>query len=206
MIHRLIRIFNANGAEQIAIVANDLYPETAEYVRKLMSEPFGKHCRLVVKSTPSSMHSLYALSSLLEEGSFCLTTVDTIFREEEFARYIEDFSTTPYDGLMGVSDFIDDERPLYVETGEHLMISGFGDTATQDSKYISGGIYGLKPICLQTLQRCMAEGLHRMRNFQRGLIKDGRKLQAWPFSKVLDIDHASDILKAEQFLATDKAL
>ena len=107
---------------------------------------------------------------------------------------------------MGVGDFIDDERPLYVETGDQLMISGCGDKATQDSKYISGGIYGLKPICLQTLRRCMAEGQHRMRNFQRGLIKDGRKLQAWPFSKVLDIDHASDILKAEQFLATDKAL
>ena len=39
-----------------------------------------------------------------------------------------------------------------------------------------------------------------MRNFQRGLIEDGRHLLAYPFSKVLDIDHASDIEKAEQLM------
>jgi hypothetical protein len=46
----------------------------------------------------------------------------------------------------------------------------------------------------------MERGESRMRNFQRGLIRDGRQLRAFPFSKVLDIDHASDIVKAETFL------
>ena len=39
-----------------------------------------------------------------------------------------------------------------------------------------------------------------MRNFQRALVEDGLHLEAWPFSKILDVDHASDIEKAEQFL------
>ena len=39
-----------------------------------------------------------------------------------------------------------------------------------------------------------------MRNFQRALIADGLKLMAFNFDKVLDIDHASDIQKAEDFL------
>jgi hypothetical protein len=39
-----------------------------------------------------------------------------------------------------------------------------------------------------------------MRNFQRGLIRDGLALKAYPFSKVLDIDHVGDIKKAEDFL------
>ena len=39
-----------------------------------------------------------------------------------------------------------------------------------------------------------------MRNFQRGLIEDGLQLMAFPFSKVLDIDHAGDIEKAEKFI------
>jgi hypothetical protein len=47
----------------------------------------------------------------------------------------------------------------------------------------------------------MAEGQSRMRNFQRGLIQDGLHLRAYPFSKILDIDHAEDIQKAEAFLA-----
>ena len=40
-----------------------------------------------------------------------------------------------------------------------------------------------------------------MRNFQRQLVADGLKLKAWPFSKILDVDHAADIAKAEQFLS-----
>ena len=46
----------------------------------------------------------------------------------------------------------------------------------------------------------MERGESRMRNFQRALIAHGLHLQAHPFSKVLDIDHATDIAKAEAFL------
>ena len=47
----------------------------------------------------------------------------------------------------------------------------------------------------------MERGESRMRNVQRALLTDGRQLTAWAFSKVLDIDHADDIKKAEAFLA-----
>ena len=40
-----------------------------------------------------------------------------------------------------------------------------------------------------------------MRNFQRALLRDGLKLKAWPFSKVIDIDHLADMAKAEAFLS-----
>ena len=40
-----------------------------------------------------------------------------------------------------------------------------------------------------------------MRNFQRALVRDGYVMTAWPFSKVFDIDHVSDIQKAETFLS-----
>ena len=40
-----------------------------------------------------------------------------------------------------------------------------------------------------------------MRNFQRALLNDGFRLKAFVFSYVFDIDHASDIEKAEDFLS-----
>ena len=46
----------------------------------------------------------------------------------------------------------------------------------------------------------MSEGPERMRNFQRRLVERGMKLIAHPFSKIIDIDHAEDIAKAEEFL------
>ena len=145
------------------------------------------------------MHSLFEISHLLTGGPFILTTVDTVFREEEFAQYVEAFRHCDSDGLMGVTSYIDDESPLYVETSTDMNILAFLD-ASATCKYISAGIYGLHENALLTLDNCMKRQESRMRNFQRALLADGLQLQAYPFSKVFDIDHASDITKAEQFL------
>ena len=203
LLTRLVRIFNSCGAERIVIIVNDLNPLAEQHVRKLMAQPGGGHIHLVVQTTPSSMHSFFALSQHLEDAPFCLTTVDTIFKESDFRNYLDYFAQSEVDGVMGVTDFIDDEKPLYVATYDALDITAFLD-ATTSCKYISGGIYGLTAPALQTLQRCMAEGQSRMRNFQRGLIADGLRLKAFPFSKILDVDHASDIEKAEAFLLSEK--
>ena len=199
LLTRLVRIFNACGAERIVIIVNDLNPLAEQHVRNLMAQPGGENIHLVVQTTPSSMHSFFALSQHLTDAPFCLTTVDTIFKELDFRAYLDYFEQSETDGVMGVTDFIDDEKPLYVATNEALDITAFLD-ASESCKYISGGIYGLTAPALQTLRRCMAEGQSRMRNFQRGLIADGLRLKAFPFSKILDVDHASDIPKAERFL------
>lgn len=199
LIARLLRIFHQCGAEETVVIVNQLHPETEAFVRQLMNEQTYGPIRLVTKTTPSSMHSFYELSPFLQDAPFCLTTVDTIFREEEFADYIRRFRDSKADGMMAVTDYIDDESPLYVGTDADLRITAFNDSNMGD-RYISGGIYALTPKALPTLQRLMREGQSRMRNFQRGLIADGLHLQACPFSKILDVDHAEDIRKAEEFL------
>ena len=193
MIERLVRIFVRQGAERVVVIVNDRVPETKEFLLCLKEE---LPIELVVKNTPSSMHSFHEISHLLGDGKFCLTTVDTIFREEEFSRYIQAFRSLEVDGLMAVTDYVDDEKPLYISTDEALRITGFHDEATSDCHYI----YCLTPPALDTLHRCMEKGLSRMRNFQRQLVADGLRLEAWPFSKIVDVDHAEDIVKAESFL------
>lgn len=199
MIDRLIHIFAKNGAEQVVVIINNEVAQTKEHLallKKVSEVPL----EVIVKTTPSSMHSFYELSTYLKDDKFCLTTVDTIFREEEFSRFIEAFKASDKDGLMAVTDYIDDEKPLYISTDEELNITGFHDARTPDCRYISGGIYCLTPKSIDTLQRCMENGMSRMRNFQRQLVADGLHLAAYPFSKILDVDHASDIEKAEAFL------
>lgn len=198
MIARLMRIFSQCQAEEIIVMVNQLHPQTATFVRKY-AKTLPCPVRLVEKTTPSSMHSFFEISPLLAGAPFCLTTVDTIFREADFKEYIAAFQASKVDGMMAVTDFIDDEKPLYVGTDETLNITGFFD-AQGTATYISGGIYCLTPKTLQTLQRCMTEGQSRMRNFQRALVADGFHLKAYPFPKILDVDHASDIVKAEMFL------
>ena len=53
---------------------------------------------------------------------------------------------------------------------------------------------------IDVLNKCMEKGLSRMRNFQRQLVTEGMSLVAYPFSKILDVDHVEDIMKAEKFL------
>lgn len=200
MIDRLLRIFAANDADEIVVIVNRLHPETEHHLRLLQAGSWRGRLRIVVKTTPSSMHSFFEISPFLSDAPFCLTTVDTIFREEEFADYIEQFRRSTADGLMAVTDFIDDEKPLYVGTDNELNITGFFDE-NKDCQYISGGIYCLQPQAIETLRRCVASGQSRMRNFQRQLVKDGLALRAHVFSKILDVDHATDIRKAESFLS-----
>lgn len=198
LIERLVRIFARQGADSINIIVNEQQPETLAHIRELQKLfPIN----VVVKSTPSSMHSLHALSHLLRGDKFCLTTVDTLFHEEEFAEYIKTFKESDGDGIMAVTDYIDDEKPLYVDTDSQLDITAFCDKPTENSRYISGGIYGLTPKAIDILDECMAEGIERMRNFQRRLVDGGMRLKAYPFTKIIDIDHAEDIAKAESFIS-----
>ncbi len=198
LIERLIRIFARNGASSINIIVNEQQPETVEFIKSIK---VGCPINIVIKSTPSSMHSMHALSHLLRGEKFCLTTVDTLFREDEFANYIKKFEEYEGDGIMAVTDYIDDEKPLYIATDENMEITAFCDKPTPETHYISGGIYGLSPKALDILDRCMNDGIHRMRNFQRRLVESGMKLKAFPLGKIIDIDHAEDIIKAEEFIA-----
>lgn len=209
LIDRLIRIFMENDADEIVVICNDHTPLVKEHLVSNLLPLTSNLLKIVVKSTPSSMHSFFEISHLLTGGPFILTTVDTVFREEEFAQYVQAFRHCEADGLMGVTSYIDDESPLYVETTPDMSITAFLDTPPHLSlttnlspltTYISAGIYGLHGNALLTLDRCIQRQESRMRNFQRALLADGLQLQAYPFSKVFDIDHASDIRKAEQFL------
>ena len=199
MIDRLVRIFVAAGAKEVCVVCN---PSSEAYIKS--RQEAGAPLRSIVRTTPSSMHSMYELMPMLEgDEPFVLTTVDTVFRESEFLAYVAAFekmvAAGEADGLMGVTTYIDDEKPLYVATDDDLNIRAFLD-ADENPRYVSGGVYGLTPRALATLRRCVDRGESRMRNFQRALLTDGLQLKAFLLTKVIDVDHASDIAKAEALL------
>lgn len=204
MIRRLIDIFCNCGAESVSIIVNEQMTQVREYleeVKKTLPVPM----RLVVKSTPSSMHSFYEVSSVFPAGSkFILTTVDTIFKEEDFRAYAAAFEAdTTMDGYMAVTSFIDDEKPLYIDVDSDMNITAFRDKPWDGVKYISGGIYGLTTPALDVLRECIDNGVSRMRNYQRALVEAGLRLRAYPFPKIVDVDHAADIPTAKAFIGAE---
>lgn len=198
MILRLMNIFRRCNAESISVIINDFMPEVREFLDTLsLDVPLN----VVVKSTPSSMHSFWELSKVMKSGKFCLTTVDTIFREEDFARYIAAFEAdTRHDGMWAVTPFIEDEKPLYVDVDRRMNIKAFCDKPFEGAKYVSGGIYAMSDKAFPVLNQCIENGISRMRNFQRALIEAGMKLKAFSIDKIIDVDHASDIAVAQDFI------
>lgn len=204
LIDRLIRIFMGNNATEIVVICNEQMSDVASHLKMIQDKGLNGlpvPLRFVVKSTPSSMHSFYELRNFLRDDPFILTTVDTIFDESEFHDYVLSFQdkiAQGTDALMGVTDYIDDEKPLYVGVDNVMRISGYYDTPQADSHFISAGIYGLTVPSLNILEACIEKGESRMRNFQRALVVAGLRIEAYLLTKVFDIDHINDIRKADE--------
>ena len=205
LIDRLIGIFMDNGAEEIVVICNDMTTLVPRHLIDIQRDGLKGRpipLRFVVKSTPSSMHSFHALVSQLPEGRFVMTTVDTIFHPGAFSRYVAEFAAdTSADGYMGVTTFIDDEKPLYLDVDNQDFITAYRDEASAHDRFISAGIYGLSnPGAAAVLNRCIAAGMARMRRFQRELVTEGWRLKAYDLGKVIDVDHAADIAVAKQLI------
>ncbi len=202
MIRRLIDIFISCEAEEIAVIVNEQMAAVAAYLSAIAPE-LSVPLRLTVRTTPGSMHSLHYVTQLFDGGDkFIATTVDTIFREDDFRRYAQAFADDDAnDGMMAVTPYIDDEKPLYIDTDTEGLITAFRDAPWPGVQYISGGIYGLSAKALAVLHECMTTNVNRMRDFQRALLSAGLKLRAYPMGKIIDVDHASDIDTARRFIA-----
>lgn len=200
LIERLIAIFTRCGAETIHIIINE---ESASLLDDLQQYAASVPLRIVQKSTPSSLHSFH---ELLKDIPFvqelCVTTVDTIFKEDEFVSYLEAFKNdTALDALMGVTSYVEDESPLYVDTDDGGVVKAFTDKLTGDGEIlVSGGIYTLRRKSLEIVGQAIYKQIERMRNYQRLLLEENLKVKAFTFDKIIDIDHLSDLQVAEAWL------
>lgn len=201
LLERLIGMFRSQpDCEEVSVIINPASRRHVLYSETDTDAPWAGADNVIFGTTQGSMHSLAAMKPLLSGcTAFCLTTVDTVFRPEEFDLYLERFrNDSGADGYMAVTDYIDDEKPLYISTDEEGIITGFFDAPRPDTAYVSGGVYTLPVSALDILDECVKAGMTRMRDFQRALSASGMRLRAYRFSRIIDIDHAGDIPKAEQ--------
>lgn len=198
LIERIIRIGYNHSYKEVHCIINSHEPELKHY---LSSTNFGIPINLIVKDTESSMHSLFELSSYLKDESFCLATTDSVFLENEFTAFHNYCnSDKDTDGVLAVTQFIDDEKPLCVKLDSENRIIEFSDTADGFS-WATGGVYYFTPRIFEQMQNALDSKTNRLRNFLRLLISSNYTLSAFPFSKIVDVDHITDIKTAEEFLS-----
>ncbi len=201
MIGRLIDLFASYEPESLTIIINNSMNDVRQYLESIVSG-LAFPVEIIQKDTSGSMESVYEVSHAFDRGKTVLSTVDSVFSRDEWNKFIRDFAANMSDdGLFPVTDFIDDEKPLYVDTDAEGYITAFRDEPSPNDFYISGGIYGITPECNKVLARCRERGVHSLRGYQRTLVAEGLRLKAYPFSKIVDVDHAGDIDTARAFLA-----
>lgn len=197
MIRRTIEAFVECGISAVTCIVNEESPTLADY---LSENDFGVPVQLIVRSTPSSMHSLFALAPLLQSSPFFLATVDAIYRPDNLAAYVERCrSASDADGVLAVTDLIDDERPLYVRMDGDRRITAIGEKA-EGSDWITAGLYYFRPNVFDLIPIANELGMQRLRNFQGMLVDRGYRIFGHPFGDVVDVDHRADIERAEGLL------
>ena len=199
LIDRLLKVFSENGVTEVACIVNDRNRSVPDHVATL---DLSLSIRWIRKSTESSMHSLFELSPFLSDGPFLLATVDSIFDPVEFHRFVVHCRrSNAVDGILAVSPFVGDQTPLWVQVDRNLRIVRLGKDL-QSAPYVAGGVYYFSPSIFSKREQALRAGVSRLSRYLGWLVEGGFRFDAYEFSKIVDVDRASDIESAEQLLRT----
>lgn len=203
MIGRLIDLMIETGIGKISVIINQEMPEVYEYLKDLRSIPCCSIQIFPVK-TAAPLESLWELVRIMQpREKFIVITVDSVFHKTRFSEFVIKFNqwNEKQDALMGVSDNIDDDNPLYVATTSDYTITGFTSNPENHSKYVSAGVYGLTSPTIPILKQCVSKGIKRLREFQQTLLTSGLNLKAYDLGKVIDVDHVGDMEKINNWFS-----
>ena len=195
---RQARAIIAAGAESVLAVINS---ETARLsAASAIAIPAG--LTLSVRDTPNSMETLFALGERLSPGHFLLTTVDSVTAQGELERFAQDAfamveSGPGLDGVLGVTPWRGDRRPLFAKIGHGGLIEAFGDA---QAPMVTAGVYVFSTRIFDFTARAREAGCGALRQFLSYLVANGLRFRAIELGETIDIDEAADLQAARAML------
>lgn len=197
MLGRVIQSAARLGVSAVACIVNDLNPSVADYVR---STPWPVPVQLMVRTTANSMESLLALEPMLSREPFLLFTVDAIVSQESLAGFARQALKQPEAaGVLAVTTFVDDEKPLWVALDQQARITALGSAACP-THFVTAGFYYFHPSVFEVKRLAQSRNLTALRQLLGLLLERGYPLHGLLVSKTVDVDHPEDLEKAEAFL------
>lgn len=200
MIGRLIKTLCRFDADRVQVAANARMPQLLEYLDTLIAEGYPVVVNPVI--TDNSYISLREGSRGIG-GKFIAMTVDAIFTNEEFGRYVKAVEQADDDTvLMGLTRFVDDESPLYarINSEGEIIDYRYGGEPFAEDTIVSAGLYGLSG---RVMQMIVDEDKHpsSLSDFQRILAAETNlRVLPFEFEKAFDVDNLHDRAAAEEFL------
>lgn len=199
LIERVLAAVAALGIREVACIfnADPAADAVATHCRRALPQ---LDLRVVRRTTPSSMESLFALAPLLQGDPFLLLTVDAIFGPRVLPALLHGLDDHPdAAGLLAVHDHVDDEKPLRVRADGDGRIRAIGHTAGA-SPLITAGLYVFAPRIFDEIGAARAARCTALREFLAHLCGRGHPLFAVPVPPTIDVDRPEDVVAAERFV------
>ena len=188
--------FEAAGINRIHIIfRKTICQQCVSYLEKSFPR---MEFTFICRDTESSSESfLTLLKSWPEDQRVLITTVDSIYRPGMLKKLREFAEQHAQDGIfLGMTSYIDDEKPLYASLGNDMRIVSLG---REKSDFVTSGAYLLSSALAKDKDE---KGYAALRLFLMETVDSG--IPAWgvDLGKVMDVDRPSDLASAEKFAAT----
>ena len=197
LIDYVLAAVTAAGLTEVACIVNEHSLGIEEHCRSAWPN---LQFEFVRRTTPSSMESLFTLSSLLGDARFVLLTVDAVFAPAGFRGFLA-AAAARHDahGVLAVNGFVDDEKPLWVTLGSAGEIHALG-LGARDSGLVTAGFYVFDPIIFREIAIARARRFAALREFLGHLLASGYRMYGERVPKTVDVDRPADIAVAEAFI------
>lgn len=196
LIDYALAAISASGISSVACIVNEIFVGIEDHCRTTWPR---LDFDFVRRTTPSSMESLFALQPFLHER-FVLMTVDSIFAPEVLRQFLDaSAARAAADGVLAITDYVDDEKPLWTKLDDTGRIVALGPEAV-NSGWITAGIYVFEPRIFDEIATARSRQFTALRQFLGHLVASGYRIDAEPMGKSLDVDRAEDIAAAEAFV------
>jgi NDP-sugar pyrophosphorylase family protein len=188
LIESVIGNFTAAGIHSIVIIMNEQEHECVDWVRRRFP---ALDLEFIVKTTPSSLASFREVVARLGAGPALVSTVDAWCAPADFTRFVSAAASRPGASVLGVTTFVDDEKPLWVRLDRDRRITAIGGVA---GDAVTAGLY-----LMSESARCRAADadLPRLRDYLAWLLEQGEPLYGELIGTVVDVDRPADIAVAE---------
>jgi len=181
--------FRQAGIGQATVIVNE---ESDDCQRWLADYRGGLDLDVIVRTTPSSYASFGLVAARLAGAPAVITTVDAIMPVDAFQRFVTSAASFPNDAVvLGLTDHVDDDNPLWVTLGKQGRIEQLGGARAE---YVTAGIYWLpaQPVAAPPRR------FDRLRDYLKWLVEEGQPVYGLVLPQVFDIDRAHDVRAAEQ--------
>ncbi len=196
--HVLQSLLESGRVDQIGVLLNG--EEGADLVEDHVRQ--GEYSSKVTvwrRTTASSYESFRYVCRRLGDTPFVISTVDTLFDPSELRGFLDLGLYQPrYELVLGVTDFVHDEKPLWVSQDRVGTVVSLGDEVP-DKQLVTAGLY----LVLRPLRELECQDFSALRECLKCVVASGRSVFGSRLTRAIDVDTPEDVRLAEDFMRAE---